>query len=184
MSDQDNGQVSTLQRPTTGDPEAWKAYWEAQGWSWRTEPEIDKERQRYLTERRAIVPNIEQGIYPFRDIKLTRADVEWLLVTHENGRGSVDWHDAQQQYRLGLDLRGANLCGTNLSHLPLARIRGGLNSDEWHKANKEQLNTAGVLMKEALLTGVHLEGAHLRYAHLEKANLKHSSLERAHFRGA
>ncbi len=69
MSDQDNGQVSTLQCPITDDPEAWKAYWEAQGWPWRTEPEIDAERQKYLAERRAIVPDIEKGMYPFKDIK-------------------------------------------------------------------------------------------------------------------
>ncbi len=52
---------------------------------WRTEPEIDTERQRYLAERRAIAPDIEQGIYPFRGIKLSRADVEWLLATHAHG---------------------------------------------------------------------------------------------------
>ncbi len=62
MSGQDNGQISTLQRPTTNDPKAWKTYWKAQGWPWRTEPEIDAERQKYLAERRAIVPDIEKGI--------------------------------------------------------------------------------------------------------------------------
>ncbi len=34
------------QRPTSDDNrEGWKAYWEAQGMPWRTEPEIDAERQ-------------------------------------------------------------------------------------------------------------------------------------------
>ena len=82
MSGQNNGQVSTLQRPTTDDPNTWKAYWNAQGWSWRTEPEIDAERQKFLAKRRAIVPDIGKGIYPFKDIEpeLTRADIEWLLV--------------------------------------------------------------------------------------------------------
>lgn len=65
-----------LKRPTTDDPEAWKAYWEAQGQPWRTEPEIDVERQKYLNERRAIIPDIKKGIYPFKNIKLTRADME------------------------------------------------------------------------------------------------------------
>ena len=120
MSDQDNGQVSTLQRPATDDPKAWQAYWEAQGWPWRTEPEIDVERQKYLAERRVIVPDIEQGIYPFKDIKLSRADVEWLLATHENGRGPVDWSDESQHARKGLDLRGADLHELDLSRLPLA----------------------------------------------------------------
>src|SRR2546423_1927083 len=107
MSEQDNGQVSTLQRPTTDDPKAWKAYWEAHGGYWRTEPEIDAERQKYLAERRSIKPDIEKGIYPFRGIKLSRADVEWLLVTHKNGRGPVDWSDESQWERGGLDVRGA-----------------------------------------------------------------------------
>lgn len=117
MSDQDNGQIATLQRPTTDDPEAWKVYWKAQGWLWRTEPEIDAERQKYLTERRAIIPDIKQGIYPFGGIKLNRADVEWLLVTHENGRGPIDWNDESQRKRLGLDLRGADLRQVDLHHL-------------------------------------------------------------------
>jgi len=43
MSEQDNEQVPALQRPTIHDPEAWKVYWEAQGLTWRTEPEIDTE---------------------------------------------------------------------------------------------------------------------------------------------
>jgi hypothetical protein len=64
MSDQDNGQVSTPQRPTTNDPGAWKAYWKIQGQRWRTEPEIDAERQRYLAGRHAIVPDTEKGLYP------------------------------------------------------------------------------------------------------------------------
>ena len=61
------------------------------------------------------------GIYPFRDIKLSRVDIEWLLETHENGRGPVDWSDEHQREREGLDLRGADL-----GDLPLAGICGGL----------------------------------------------------------
>ncbi|HEX8035383.1 MAG TPA: hypothetical protein VF510_16120, partial [Ktedonobacterales bacterium] len=65
------------QRPTADDRKAWKAYWTTQGMLWRTEPEIDEERQRHLAERRAVQADIELGIYPFRDengsIKLTRA---------------------------------------------------------------------------------------------------------------
>src|ERR1700694_2151547 len=110
MTDQDNGQVSTLQRPISDDPEAWKTYWKAQGWPWRTEPEIDTERQEYLAKRRSIKPDWKQGIYPFKDIepKLTRADMEWLLVTHESGRGPIDWDDENRNRNEGLDLRGAD----------------------------------------------------------------------------
>src|SRR5205823_13303687 len=99
MSEPDGTKATTIERPATNDPEAWKAYWEKQGQPWRTEPEIDQERQKYLAERRSIMPDIEQGIYPFKDVKLSRADVEWLLATHENGRGPVDWSDENQRER-------------------------------------------------------------------------------------
>src|SRR2546421_6715013 len=138
MSGQDNGQITTLQRPTTNDPKAWKTYWEAQGQPWRTEPEIDMGRQKYLAERRSITPNIEQGIYSFKDIKLSRADVEWLLATHENGRGPVEWSDMHQREREGVDVRGADLRRTDLRKLPLARLIGGLKWDEWENATQDQ----------------------------------------------
>ncbi len=103
MSEQDSTQVNTLQRPANDDKEAWKAYWKTRGQEWRIEPEIDPERQKYLAERCTIEPDIIQGIYPFKDIKLSRADVEWLLATHEDGRGPVDWSDERQRERLGLE---------------------------------------------------------------------------------
>src|SRR5437868_5229833 len=106
MSEQDGAQAVALERPTSEDKEGWKAYWRLQGQPWRTEPEIDEERQRFLAERREIQPDIEMGIYPFRDVKLGRADVEWLLVTHEGERGPVDWNDESQRGREGLNLRG------------------------------------------------------------------------------
>src|SRR5258707_14459984 len=101
---------ATPQRPTRDDDRAgWKTYWAAVGMPWRTEPEIGEERQRYLAERRAVQPDIERGIYPFKGIepRLTRADVEWLLATHENAamRGPVDPDDQRQEKRLGGDLR-------------------------------------------------------------------------------
>src|SRR5205807_9419410 len=99
MSEQDGRQATTLQRPTTNNPEAWKAYWEKQGQPWRIEPEINEERQTYLTCRRSIAPDTEKGIYPFKGIDLNRADLEWLLATHENGRGPVDWSDEGQHGR-------------------------------------------------------------------------------------
>src|SRR5258708_4545863 len=186
-----NEQVSPLQRPITDDPDAWKAYWKAQGWLWRAEPEIDAERQKYLAERRAVVPDIEQGIYPFKDIKLGRADVEWLLVTHENGRGPVDWSDESQREREGLDLRGANLQDIDLSNLPLACIHGGLENDEWLSATKKQRIMAVVQMERAILNDTQLEGANLSEANLkgayfhnvklEKAELSEANLERADF---
>ncbi len=70
------------------------------------------------TELLAIKPDIEQGIYPFKDMKLARADIEWLLANHEKGQRPVDWSDEHQQERLGLDLRRADLRQVNLQRLP------------------------------------------------------------------
>src|SRR5260221_4478932 len=114
------------QRPTPGDGTAWGAYWTAQGMPWRTEPKIDGQRQQYLAQRRTITPNVERGIYPFRDeqsrIRLTRADVEWLVATHEIGAPAQDGDGLVLLYasvgptgdwwmREGPDLRGADLRG-------------------------------------------------------------------------
>src|SRR5437588_11389441 len=113
MSERDATQASTVQCPTSDDTEAWKVYWKAQGQPWRTEPEIDTERQHYLAERQRITPDIAQGIYPFKDIRLSRADIEWLLATHAV-LGTVDWTDVLLREHEGMDLRVANLGHVNL----------------------------------------------------------------------
>jgi uncharacterized protein YjbI with pentapeptide repeats len=161
---------------------------------WRTEPEIDFERQEFLTQRLAIQPDIQRGIYPFKDIKLTRADIEWLLTTHEEGRGPIDWNDVKQRKLWGLDLRGANLCQVNLRKLPLTRTRGGLTREEWNPTTLEQRHMAGVYLQGAdlseahlegaILQGAHMEGATLRGTHLEEANLFRAYLNDAYLRGA
>jgi hypothetical protein len=178
-----NEQISLL---NTTDTDAWKTYWKAQGQPWRTEPEIDADRQRYLAERRAIVPDIEKGIYPFKDIepKLTRADVEWLLVTHDNGRGPIDWSNERQREWWGLDLRGAILSQLNLHSLPLARLRGGLTSREWDAATDTQRDMAAVRITNTDLFRTHLEGARLRRAHLEDSKLLLAHLEEAYMEEA
>ena len=174
-ANQQNGkQALAVQHPANDDKDAWKVYWKEQGQSWRTEPEIDMERQKYLAERRNISPNIEQGIYPFKDIKLSRADVEWLLATHENGRGPVDWNDSSQNKREGIDIRGADLRYVDLHNLPLARMHGGLKGSEWLNVTEGQQEIAAV----------HLEGANLRYSHLEEAILNGAHLEGADLRDA
>jgi uncharacterized protein YjbI with pentapeptide repeats len=169
-SHQASTQKTTLRRPTNDDKEAWKAYWKAQGQSWRTEPEIDAERQLYLAERRSITPNIEQGIYSFMDIdpKLSRADVEWLLVTHENGCGPVNWNDESQREREGLDLRGADLRDVDLHALPLVRIIAG---PRFNQLSDERYEAATIRLERANLGQAHLEGADLVAAHLEGADL-------------
>jgi hypothetical protein len=193
------------QRPTTEDRDAWRAYWQAQGMPWRTEPEIGEERRAYLAERRAVTPDIERGIYPFHDenggIHLTRADVEWLLATHESGglRGPVDWSDAKQRKRDGLDLRGADLRHAHLTALPLSRLRGGLTHPERRVTTHVQRHMAAVHLDGADLDHAHLEQAclgrvrmheaNLEFAHLEQADLggarlEHASLRKAHLGGA
>ena len=158
---------TTLQRPMNDDNMVWEAYWKAQDQLWRTEPEICKEQQEYLTERRKIKadPYPPEFIFPFKDIKLSRADVEWLLSTHDDNRGPIDWKDQSQREREGLDLRGVSLSG-----LPLARVNAGPNLyvDE----------------DEGILPEMHLEGASLGHAHLEGANLKNAHLEKADLFGA
>jgi len=140
LSEQDETQATTLKRPANDDKEAWYAYWKAQGQPWRWEPEISEERQRYLAEQRKIKPSFIQGIYPFKGIKLSRADIEWLLAIHEVGQRPVDWSDERQRGRKGFDLRGADLRGLGLSGLPLAKC---------------------------YLYNAHLEGANLNSTHLE-----------------
>lgn len=63
-------------RPAADDRNGWHVYWAAQGQPWRTEPEIDPKRQTELAQRRTTIPDIEKGIYPFKRMKLSRADIE------------------------------------------------------------------------------------------------------------
>src|SRR5260370_36503345 len=147
MSEQDGRQASTQQHPPTSDSRAWKVYWEAQEQWWRSQPEIDGERQKHLTERRSVKPDIEQGIYPFKDIKLNRADVEWLLATHENKRGPIHWSAESQRNRAGVDLRGADLSQADLSGLPLAWMPGGVHG--LHTAIEQKENMAAVCLDKA-----------------------------------
>ena len=156
------------------------------GYLWRTEAEISKERQEELTKRRAIVPDIKKGIYPFKDMQLSRADVEWLLATHENGRGPIDWSDESQRERLGVDLRGADLKGVNLSRLPLACIRAGLTESERGSDRqwKHRCEEAAIHLENSKLVEAHLEGARLQFAHLREADLETAHLEGARFYSA
>lgn len=178
-----------LQRPTSPeDREAWKAHWIALGMPWRTEPEIDECRQRYLARRRDVEPDMARGTYPFRDengrIHLGREDIEWLLATHDGGKGPVDWDDMSQRARIGLKLQGADLRGVDLSRLPLARLRASLANGDWEKATSEQREAGSVDLMGANLLLSRLEGASLRGAHLEDAKCRQSRLSEATLAGA
>lgn len=186
MSKQTEQSLTSPSRPSDENREAWASYWQQMGQSWRTEPEISPERQAYLAERRSIVPNMVEGIYPFKHVepKLSRADVEWLLASHENGDGPVDWQDEHQRGRPGLDLRAADLRGVDLRKLPLARLHGGLTLKERKSTNEEQWMAAGVIMEEANLREAQLQGATLCNARLQGAILRHAYLQYATLIGA
>lgn len=187
------------------DVKGWRAYWKKQGYPWRTEPEINTERQLYLSERRAIQPDDQKGIYPFSGIKLSRADVEWLLAGHESKGiiGPIDPADDKQANRQGLDLRGANLAHTNLSHLPLAKLYAGASLQAWNIRCYEilwecQINPLANLriifipvllgrfsIFERLRSGsVNLEGSNLSGAQLHGAQFIYSDLTDTDLRGA
>jgi uncharacterized protein YjbI with pentapeptide repeats len=181
-------------QPVPGEFDSWNAYWTAQGMPWRTEPQINDERQRFLAEQRAIPSDSKQGVYPFKDIKLSRADVEWLLATHESG-GKVgpvlreeEQSKPQDQWRWGLDLRGADLQQTNLTRLPLARTRGGPRHTDLDLLFPEQpeleLPEVPIWTEVEASSGVHLEEADLREACLEHAELIFSHLSGANLQGA
>ena len=143
----------------------------------RSLPKISPERQAELEKRRALVPDVKKGVYPFKGMKLDRADVEWLLATHEGG--SVKWSDEKERECEGLDVRGADLQQADLHQLPLACLHGALTSYEEQGATKEQRSSAVVLMRGANLSYARLEGADLIEAQLEGADLIEARLEGA-----
>ncbi len=168
-------------RPQNDDLAAWQAYWAAQGQPWRTQPEIAPDRQAYLAERRATPADVIAGTYPLKGVTppLTRADVEWLLATHENGRGPVDWSDPEQRTRVGLDLRGADLRRLDLSNLPLTRMLADIAWREHADLTEEQHTMSAVSFERADLKAAHLEGAGLEYANFRKADVRSARLDEA-----
>jgi uncharacterized protein YjbI with pentapeptide repeats len=79
----------------------------------------------------------------------------------------VNYNDERHREREGLDVRGADLEEVDLSNLPLARLRAGLDENEWHKASAKQIRAASVSFRGADLSGTNLEEAHLGRVHLE-----------------
>jgi len=195
--------LASPEPPSSNDRGAWTAYWKSQGLSWRTEPQIDERRQSELTRCRTIAPDIKNGFYPFKNVKLSRADIEWLLATHKNGHGPIDKDYMNRFKGEGLDLRGADLRAVDLQGLPLTYLRAHLNRSEAIGATLEQRHMAKIhleganlsfarlegaylcmaCLEGANLSQAHLEGADLYRAHLENAHLKGTCLERASLRG-
>jgi uncharacterized protein YjbI with pentapeptide repeats len=179
----------------------WPRHWTTHGQPWRTEPEIDAERRTLLGRLRASPPSVAQGHYPLRGMRLTRADVEWLLATHDDERGPVRWSDVAQRQRRGLDLRGAVLRRVNLADLPLARLCAALTRAEgaavadntaleaaaWAILEEVDLHEAhleGAFLSGVRLAGADLHGAHLEAAELEAAELMGADLRSAHLEAA
>lgn len=188
MSNQDGTQAKAVKHPVKDDRDAWERYWIMEGQAWRIEPEIDTERQAYLDEKRRIEPNLVLGIYPFKDVELNRADLEWLLATHENGRGPIDWRDKGQHNRRGLDLQGADLRGADLDKLPLANTdlreahleKASLVETDLENAFFEYAHLEGAWLGGSIMYSACLEGAHLEGAILEDALLGGASFSGAH----
>jgi uncharacterized protein YjbI with pentapeptide repeats len=168
--------MGTMERTQTAEL---NTYWAEHGQPWRTEPEIDEHRQAELAARRAITPDVVRGDYPFKGVRLERADVEWLLATHEDGRGPVDPNDESQRDRVGLDLRGADLSHVRLSNLPLARTACDATRPARQDLTQEQRRTAAIDLRVAHLDDAHLEGSCLDYA-----DMRHADLHGCHLEGA
>src|SRR5262249_26337878 len=78
--------------------------------SWQQMPEIPLERQRDLIELLQAPSDLERGTYPFKEVHLQRADLEWLIKY----KGST-----MTDRTKGLDLRGVDLRNEQLDNLPL-----------------------------------------------------------------
>src|SRR5260370_3931817 len=124
----DRQKAVMVHRPTSDDRDVWQTYWKGLGLHWRTEPEIDVERQEVLTK--CLKGSDVEEANPFSGMKLYRADIEWILANCENGHGPVDWSDENQRKREGLNLRGADIRQVDLHSLPLARLRVGITEQE------------------------------------------------------
>jgi hypothetical protein len=159
------------------DAETWQAYWKQQGQPWRSEPPIAEERQQRLASCLQGDVDIEQGKYPYQGMRLSRADVEWLLAATEEGSAQESTGGGNSRKPPpGLDVRGADLSGVDLSGLPLMRLHAGLTLEEGRHATVEQSRQAAANLARAHLSyaqvqGAHLEGARLVGAHLEGATL-------------
>jgi uncharacterized protein YjbI with pentapeptide repeats len=159
--------------------------------SWRTEPEISQRRKdvlrKCLDSVRYIKPDIrrvKEGKYPFKGMKLTRADVIFLLSVHEDWQGSVEGSDLNQPTPKGLDLRGANLQGVDLGGLHLDYMLAGLTEEEWFIATPGQCKMATTNLDDANFAEALLQGATFCYAHLRRANFSKAWLKDADLFGA
>jgi hypothetical protein len=199
MSDLTDPPDSQPRRPSGDDSHAWLGYWRELGQPWRTQPEITEQRQRELAKYQAKDPDPSRSEYPFKGVRLKRADVEWLLAADRDGLGHLYWDsddrieedlerllNSDQFEQLSdseqLDLRGADLVGENLSGLPMARLLGGeelLRVGGWSFSDREPDPNSGIRLERAYMRDAHLDLAELGWAHLEEAWLNEARLRLA-----
>jgi uncharacterized protein YjbI with pentapeptide repeats len=162
-----------MERPGGQDRAGWHAYWDQHGLFWRTEPEISPSRQEELSARRS-QPGV--GTAPFAGMRLDRADIEWLLATHQSRgiQGPIDDEDPTQRFREGLNLQGVDVRQAKLGGLPLARVN--LSTAHLEKANFNQAH-----LERANFALSHLEGANFTKAHLFDASFRQAVLHDASF---
>jgi uncharacterized protein YjbI with pentapeptide repeats len=174
--------------PAPQDAREWRIFWMTQSQPWRREALISVERQSFLAQRRSVPEAIDWRMTPFAGVTLTRADLEWLLATHESYgySGPVDWRYPDQRLRPGLNLCGAILSGEDLYDMPLAGMRGGLSHDEAERFLILKSRATGVpppteaeIVAYQERFAIHLEGANLEGASLDSANLAGAHLEGA-----
>ncbi|HEX6554132.1 MAG TPA: pentapeptide repeat-containing protein [Ktedonobacteraceae bacterium] len=177
MQDHPSSPASSAPAP---DAETWQASWKQQGQPWRSQPPIDEERQQLLASCLHEGADIEQGKYPFKGMRLSRADVEWLLAADEerSDRESTGGGHSRKPGP-GLDLRGVDLSGVDLSGLPLMRLHAGLSLEEGRHATLEQGRQAAANLAKADLSYAQVQGAHLSRATLDEAVLVEAHLEGA-----
>ncbi len=121
-------------------------------------------------------------MYPFKEMRLSRADIEWLLAMEgqRNAQeGTSGGKSGKRQQLPGLDVRGADLSGVNLSHLPLTRLRAGLSLEEGRHATVEQSRQAAANLAKADVSYAQMQGAQLSWATLDEAVLVETHLEGA-----
>lgn len=200
QTDNKTSKDKKLEMPLTSDGDSWKAYWLSVGQRWRTEPEIDQDRQNFLVCLLTTIPDDEPNMSPFLGVELTRADVEWLdanplvdvkklveqLEELSKDKDKVKALDIPELRRKihsllanenRLDLRSADLRRVDFTGIRLEGV-------SLQGAMLEASNLRGAVLPKGNLSTAFLAGAHLEHAQLYDAHLEGAHLEGANLRGA
>jgi uncharacterized protein YjbI with pentapeptide repeats len=160
-------------------PMAWPDYGAARGMPWRTEPEIDSERQRFLADCRICRPFWQRDVYPFAGIQLARADIEWLLATHEDeglvGPVVQNWVDEVPASLIEAgteDGLGASLAAGDLQQLAVdLLLRGVIEGSGQNEVPEDGAGDGGEDDPQVTRWGLDLRGAQLAHVNLRSLPL-------------